>query len=143
MSAPSRGAAALRALAASPLARQFASFVRIGLLATSVHYAVLYGLVERAGLDAVPASLTGFTLGGFVSYGLNRRLTYASDRPHAEATWRFVVVSSVGFGLTWLLMAGLTRALGLPYLPSQVGTTGVVLVWNFLANRHWTFAAPS
>lgn len=138
-----RAAAHLSTLAARPIARQFAVFVQVGLLATAVHYGVLYGLVERLGVEPVRASLAGFVLGGFVSYALNRRLTYASDRPHAEATWRFVLVSGVAFGLTWMLMAGLTRRLGLPYLPSQVGTTGTVLVWNFLANRHWTFATPA
>jgi putative flippase GtrA len=29
--------------------------------------------------------------------------------------------------------------LGAPYLPAQLVTTGIVLVWSFLANKMWTF----
>jgi putative flippase GtrA len=72
-------------------------------------------------------------------YSLNRRHTYASDRPHREATWRFAVVAAIGFVLTALLMYGAVDHLGLPYLPAQIATTGVVLIWSFLANRFWTF----
>ena len=28
---------------------------------------------------------------------------------------------------------------GIPYIPAQVLTTGVVLLWSFGANRFWTF----
>jgi putative flippase GtrA len=31
--------------------------------------------------------------------------------------------------------------LGAPYLPAQLVTTGLVLVWSFLANKVWTFRA--
>ena len=41
-------------------------------------------------------------------------------------------------------MAVLIDRGGLPYLPAQVLTTGVVLVWSFVAHKLWTFDdAPS
>jgi putative flippase GtrA len=127
---------------AAPFARQFASFFGVGLFVAVVHYSVLIAAVEAAGLDPVPAALLGYVAGGIVSYGLNRRLTYASDRPHAEATWRFAVVAGVGFLLTWIFMHLFTRWLGAPYLPAQIVTTGIVLFWTFLANKIWTFRTP-
>jgi putative flippase GtrA len=123
------------------LARQFAAYVGVSLAAFGVHYGVLAALVETGRADPVRGALAGYLAGAVVSYGLNRRLTYASARPHAEATWRFGVVAAVGFGLTWLIMAGLTRGLGLPYLAAQVLATGAVVFWNFLGHRLWTFAA--
>lgn len=122
--------------------RQVGAFFGVGLVAAVVHYGLLVSLVEGYRLDPVPATLCGYVAGGLVSYLLNRRHTYASDRPHAEATWRFALVAAVGFGLTWCCMALLVRAAGLPYLPSQVLTTGLVLVWSFLAHKLWTFRAP-
>jgi putative flippase GtrA len=121
------------------LARQFSAFFGVGLVAAVVHYGTLIGLVEGAGAGPVPATLAGYALGGVVSYLLNRRHVFASDRPHREATWRFAVVAGVGFVLTGLLMALLTGRLALPYLPAQVLTTGVVMLWSFAANRRWTF----
>ena len=125
------------------LARQFGTFFAVGLVAAATHYGLLVSLVEGYRLDPVPATLIGYVAGGIVSYLLNRRLTYASDRPHGEATWRFAVVSGVGFGITWVLVAIGVRTLGLPYMLAQVLTTGIVLFWTFGANRFWTFrSAP-
>lgn len=121
------------------LLRQVSAFFGVGLVAAVVHYGTLIGLVEGAAVGPVPATLAGYVLGGAVSYWLNRRHVFASERPHREATWRFATVAGVGFGLTGLSMAWLTGQLGVPYLPAQVLTTGVVMVWSFAANRWWTF----
>lgn len=121
------------------LARQFSAFFGVGLVAAVVHYGTLIALVEGWGAGPVPATLAGYGLGGVVSYWLNRRHVFSSDRPHREATWRFAAVAGVGFILTGLIMALLTGRLALPYLPAQVLTTGVVMLWSFAANRWWTF----
>ena len=126
-----------------PLARQFATFSGVGLVAAIAHFGVLIALVEGTGMDAVRAALAGFVAGGIVSYVLNRRLTYRSDRPHREATWRFALVAVVGFVLTWAFMAAFIRGLGAPYLPAQLATTGIVLFWTFVANKLWTFSERS
>lgn len=122
------------------LAGQFTAYLGVGLVAMVAHYGTLIALVEVGRLDAVAASVIGYACGGVVSYTLNRRHTFASDRPHAQAVWRFALVAGLGLVLTGLLMALLTRGLGLPYLAAQVLTTGIVLFWNFSGNRIWTFA---
>lgn len=122
-----------------PLARQLRSFVGVGLVCTALHYMVLISLVQGAGLPPVPATLVGFCVGGLLSYLLNRRHTFGSERPHEEAAWRFALVAGVAFGLTWLLMRLFVERWHAPYLPAQVVTTGLVMVWTFAANRLWTF----
>ncbi|HEY8381919.1 MAG TPA: GtrA family protein [Microvirga sp.] len=122
-----------------PLLRQISAFFGVGLVAAVVHYGTLIALVEMGGVGPVPATLAGYVAGGVVSYGLNRRHTYASDRPHREAGWRFALVAGVGFALTGVLMHLFTERLGAPYLPAQVVTTGLVLVWSFVAHKLWTF----
>jgi len=124
------------------LARQFAAFFGVGLVAAIVHYGLLISLVEGYRMDPVPAALAGYVAGGIVSYLLNRRHTYASERPHVEATWRFALVAIIGFGLTWAGMAILVRGLAVPYLAAQLVTTGIVLFWSFLAHKFWTFREP-
>lgn len=121
------------------LIRQFAAFFGVGIIAAIVHFGLLIGLVEALGMAAVPATLIGYVAGGGVSYALNRAFTYRSTRNHIEAGWRFAIVAGVGFGLTYLLMGLLHDRLGLHYLPSQVITTGLVLVWSFLAHKFWSF----
>jgi putative flippase GtrA len=122
------------------LIRQFTAFFGVGLAAAMVHYGLLIALVEGADIDPVPATLAGYVAGGLLSYRLNRKHTYESDRPHREATWRFALVALIGFLVTWFLMHALTVWLDGPYLPSQIITTGVVMLWSFMAHRAWTFA---
>ncbi len=121
------------------LKRQFSIFALVGVFAVIAHYGVLVALVELARWSAVPATLAGYVAGGIVSYILNRRHTYESDRPHQEAGWRFAAVAGVGFCLTWVSMYFLHDRLGIHYLIAQALTTGVVLIWSFVAHKFWTF----
>jgi putative flippase GtrA len=121
------------------IGRQITAFAGVGVLAAVVHYGLLIGLVEIGGWSAVPATLVGYVGGGVLSYWLNRRHTYRSDRPHEEAGWRFAVVAGVGFGLTFAGMALLNGRLGLQYLLAQVLTTLCVMAWSFVAHKYWSF----
>lgn len=122
------------------LLRQLVAFSGVGLAAAIAHYGLLILLVEGGRVHPVPATLAGYVSGGLISYALNRKHTYQSNRPHREATWRFAMVAFVGFLLTWFLMHALTVWLEGPYLPAQVITTGVVMMWSFIAHKAWTFA---
>jgi putative flippase GtrA len=121
------------------LFRQFSAFVVVGFIATGVHYAFLIGLVEIAGLPPVPAALIGYAAGGTASYCLNRRHVFRSNLSHHAAVSRFTLVAAVGFGLTYLFMSVLVDRAGIPYLPAQVVTTGIVMLWSFAAHKMWTF----
>lgn len=121
------------------LARQFVAFFGVGIVAALVHYSLLWLLVEAFFYDPVSAALAGYVAGGVVSYVLNRIFTYDAERGHLDAGWRFAVVAGIGFLLTWLLMSLFTRWLLWHYFLSQVVTTGIVLIWSFLAHKYWSF----
>ncbi|HEY8031366.1 MAG TPA: GtrA family protein [Methylocella sp.] len=125
------------------LFRQFSSFAVVGFIATSVHYVLLIGLVEVAGMSAVAAALIGYGAGGTVSYGLNRRHVFRTHLRHEAAVSRFVAVAAVGFGLTYIFMSLFIHAAGVPYLFAQIATTGIVMLWSFTAHRLWTFPADA
>ena len=125
------------------LTRQMSAFVIVGLFAAAAHYGALIALVEVAGWPPVPATLVGYLCGGVTSYLLNRRHTFVSERSHKDAVWRFALVASVGFLMTWALMTLFVDQLSAPYLPAQLVTTGIVQFWSFLGNKLWTFSAGS
>jgi len=133
----------MQALPFPAMHRQFARYAAAGLVATAMHYALLVALVESGDIAPLTATLAGYVAGGFVSYALNRRLTFTGSRPHREAGWRFALVAVGGFAWTGLLMVLFTGRLGAPYLPAQAATTLIVLAWGFLANRLWSFARPA
>lgn len=121
------------------IARQFTIFSLVGVIAAVAHYGTLIGLVEFAGATPVPASLAGFGAGALVSYGLNYRYTFQSQKQHREALLKFLVVAGIGFFINGALMGLFTGTLAMHYLPAQVLTTGAILIWTFSCNRFWTF----
>lgn len=122
-----------------PALRQLASYASVGVVATLAHYAVLLALVEGGGWRPVPATLQGYVVGGVVSYLLNRRHTFASDRSHVEAGWRFALVAFAGFCATYAIMRLLVELWSAPYLPAQAVTTVLVMFMTFAINKSWTF----
>jgi putative flippase GtrA len=123
--------------------RQFAAYGLSGLAAAVAHYGALIGLVELGGVTPVPATLAGFVAGAVVSYGFNRWLTFEATRSHAEAGWRFGLIAAGGFVLTGILMHIFVAKAGLPYLPMQFVTTGIVMAFSFLGHKFFSFADRS
>ena len=120
-------------------ARQLVSYGWIGLVTAVAHYATLVGLVELVAIAPVRATLAGFVVGAGVSYALNRRHTFTTDRSHAEAGWRFLVIAGLGFAATWALMTLFVNRLELPYLPMQLVTTALVMAISFTGHKFWSF----
>lgn len=121
------------------LGGQFALFLVAGGIATAAHYSLLIILVTFSGADAVWASVAGYGLGALVGYILNYRFTFKSTRRHREALTRFLTVAVIGLGLNAGVMKVAVDVVGLHYLIAQILATGLVLVWNFVANKLWSF----
>lgn len=118
---------------------QFSKFLLVGGFATALQYVILALLVQTAGVDPVVASSIGYLFSALANYDLNYRLTFQSRVPYFGGMLRFALVAATGLVINGLIMAAGTKVLGLHYLLSQVVATIVVLLWNFFANRRWTF----
>ena len=120
------------------LARQFLTFAAVGAACTVVQYAVLVALVV-VGVNPVAASTVGFLNGAVANYLLNYCLTFRSTMPHRNVAPRFAAIAASALLLNTLLMWIQINRFGLQYLLAQVITTALVLIWNFIFNRLWTF----
>jgi putative flippase GtrA len=120
--------------------RQFIGFAGVGAIGTAGHYAVLIGLVQLAGVSPVMASIAGFIAGAVINYFLSYRYIFQSRKRHAEALTKFLLVASAGLGLNAAIVWFGVSMLEWHYLVSQVIATGIILLWNFTANRLWTFS---
>lgn len=124
-------------------AGQFLRFLVVGGLSTGLQYLILFLLVHFAHWEAALASSSGYVLSAALNFYLNHRISFTSNVPYGTAAVSFILVALTGLALNALFMAALVHGLDLHYLLSQVLTTGIVLLWNFYANRHWTYkAAP-
>lgn len=122
---------------------QFASFAGVGAVATATQYVILFLGVQLLGVHPVAASTVGFALSALLNYWLNHRLTFVSALPHRRALPRFALVVAVGLGLTSAFMWLGVEVLDFHYLLAQLGTTALVLIWNFVASRLWAFYDPA
>jgi putative flippase GtrA len=108
-------------------------------MATLLQYLVLVALAGLAGVAPALASAVGYTAGAVLNYWINYRYTFRSTSRHAEAVIKFAVVAVAGLSLNTAIMFAFTTTMQWHYLFSQVLATCVVLIWNFAANRAWTF----
>lgn len=120
--------------------RRLIRFGMAGAVGTLAHYALLLGLVEGLGTRPMTGTAAGSLLGALVNYMLSRRLVFASVRRHREALPRFLLVAASSLVLNGALMFVMVEKLGWHYLLSQVFTTGLLLLWNYIANARWTFS---
>jgi putative flippase GtrA len=110
-----------------------------GAIGTAAHYVLLVALVRFAHVDPVVASTAGALLGALVNYGLNHRLTFASDKAHHVSVPRYATVALGGVALNGIMLAALLAPGTLHYLVAQLLATGTVFVAGYLVNRRWTF----
>ena len=128
------------------LSRQFMKFAAVGACGTSVHYLTLWLCVEYLSLSAVLASAIGYILGSVVNYTLNYFMTFKSEKSHIETASKYYIVIGAGWCINTVLMSIFVHNLHWPYvperwqyIPSQMLTTGIGLIWNFTGSRLWAF----
>ena len=135
----------------TPLPRQevtrFARFLTVGAVGTVLDFSILT-VLKLAGLPTLFANSISFTAGLLNNFTWNRLWTFGDS---VKADWRrqlaqFTLVSLAGLALNNLIVLSLEGVFGAmlgsaqwAYLPAKFIATGVVVFWNYFANRMWTF----
>lgn len=129
------------------LLRKFWPFVKycfVGALGTFIDLASLYIFVEYVKIPVIPASVLSFLLAVVNNFVLNKTWTFKSkSRNYRKLFIKFLIVSTVGLGLTVALMYAFVNGLGIWYMLAKAMTSLIVLTWNFLGNKLWTFNSIS
>ena len=127
--------------------QRFLRFLVVGGIGTLLDFNILTFL-KLAGFPTLFANTLSFTTGLLNNFTWNRLWTF---RDRIQSNWRrqfaqFTAISLVGLALNNLIVLSLENilgaALGQPewgYLPAKIVATGVVVFWNYFANRTWTF----
>lgn len=127
--------------------QRLSRFLTVGALGTLLDFSLLT-LLKLAGLSTLFANTFSFTVGLINNFTWNRLWTF-HETVHLD--WhrqllQFTVVSLIGLALNNAILLSLESVLGSilgqpewGYLPAKVIATGVVVFWNYFANRKWTF----
>lgn len=137
----------------------FVKYALVGILGTLIDVGVLALLVHMTGVDPQTDHVfymyvsVSFTLAVINNFLLNQWWTFKSSRKGQKRRFiKFLLVALGGLVLSNALMFVLIRAfdfaLGLAgilistvmlVVIAKVVTSGIVLIWNFLVNKYWTF----
>jgi putative flippase GtrA len=127
--------------------QRFTRFLTVDALGTFLDFSLL-SLLKALGLPTLLANSLSFTVGVVNNFTWNRLWTFSDAE---QADWQrqlaqFILVSLVGLALNNAIVLWLEVPFGIllgqpdyGYLPAKVVATGVVVFWNYFANRYWTF----
>jgi dolichyl-phosphate beta-glucosyltransferase len=111
-------------------------------LGTAIDLITVIILVEFFFLHPILAAFFGFVLAVTNNFFLNKIWTFQNKSTNYRKLWiKFFLVSTMGLGITLLLMFVFYQQMGIDYRIAKLMTSAIVLVWNFLANKFWTFRA--
>lgn len=128
------------------LATQFMRFAVTGVINTGIDFLTYIALTRLFTFwdnNKVLATSVAFIVANINSYILNRYWTFArkdkkSKNEYYKQYPKFLVISVVGLGLTALLFK-LALMTGLYDMLAKFAPIPFVLLWNFIANKYWTF----
>jgi putative flippase GtrA len=138
---------------------RFFRFAIVGAIGSVVDFGVFNILTQLTPIAAVAASMMSFVAAVVSNFTWNRLWTYPDSRSKhfSKQLGQFIIVSLVGLAIRTPLFAGLEHFLtGVlqPIVPENfvvgpvfiahnvsLGTAIlVVMMWNFFANRYWTYS---
>jgi len=118
---------------------QLTRFAVVGASGYAVNLAVFALAFSVAGLDHRIAATAAFLVAVTNNFTWNRIWTFRRpDGRISHQAARFLTVSLAGFALNLVVLEVLI-ALGMPELGAQAIAVAVVMPFNFLLNRRWTF----
>lgn len=118
----------------------FIKYCIVGGTAAVVDFGILAILKEVFNVHYLVAATLSFILAALTNYSLNRRWTFRSDGQKRRQIPIFFTVATLGLLLNNGMMYIGVEFLALWYIWAKVIATGVVLMWNFLGNKYFTFA---
>jgi putative flippase GtrA len=128
--------------------RRIAKFAVVGASGFVVDFAVLDALILLAGWQPVWANTCSFSLAVTNTFIWNRLWTFPESRQRSlgRQLIQFFLVNLVGLGINQLTFLGSASLVWGHLLPlvwstnlAKMTASGVALIWNYSANRLWTW----
>lgn len=120
--------------------KPFFKYSIVGVIGTFLDLAALYLLVEYGRMEVIPASVVSFLLAVVNNFIFNKIWTFQNKSTNYRKLFiKFLIVSIVGLLLTITCMYIFVNLIKIWYMFAKALTSLVVLIWNFLGNKFWTF----
>ncbi|MGH3472396.1 MAG: GtrA family protein [Nocardioidaceae bacterium] len=118
---------------------RFRRYLTVGVASVAVDSLVLLVLHGWAGMALGAATTVAFASAFVVNFSLNMHWVFDSHRQLARRLLRYGSLVVVNYGVTILVVLGLS-SLGLYYLLAKWVAIGACVMLNYVAYRRWVFA---
>jgi putative flippase GtrA len=133
-----------------PLITKFVKFAVVGASGAVIDFGLTALCKGIFGIPELLSNAIGFTVAATSNYFLNRVWTWRSTSKEVGVEYaKFLFVSLVGLGLNSLIVFMLKDTSIVPrfvetgldwdFWVAKIVATGIVMVWNFMANNLFTF----
>lgn len=114
-------------------------FALVGLANTAIGLLAIYGLILFFNAGPVVANVVGYALGFWVSYLLNRRWTFADQRPARSSLPRYMALAAVAYGVNLAVVLAGTHYLAIGRYLVQLLGIGFYTSLMFVGSRYLVF----
>ncbi len=125
------------------LDKQFLHYVLIGIFNTLWGYALIFFLMYVVHLSPVVSNASTYSLGLFVTYFLNRKITFKSKNKINEEFLRFIIVYIIAYSANLLMLLLCIDVLQIHEALSQIIASGVYVVTSFVALKLFVYATKN
>ena len=119
------------------LLKQLFGFGIVGIICFIIDYGLMIILTEVVGLTYLVSCALSFIISTIVNYILSMRYVFES-KENVNKTVEFilfVIMSTIGLGLTEFLMFLAVDKLNICYMISKIVVTGIVMIYNFVTRK--------
>lgn len=138
--------------------KRFIRFCVVGVFGAIVDFGTFNLLTNLTSIQPVVASMCSFTAAVISNFIWNRYWTYPDSRTKSigRQVTQFFLINIIGLAIRTPLFASLESPMikladqyagSIPFPSTVIGhnialmiAVGVVLLWNFFANRYWTYS---
>jgi len=120
--------------------KPFLKYCVVGASGTVVDVGSLFLLVQYGHMAILMATTIAFTISVINNFTWNKIWTFRNKSTNYRKQFiKFFLVACIGLCITLMCMYIQVAKLGVFYIYAKLITSVVVLTWNFMANKYWTF----
>lgn len=120
--------------------REFVRYCIVGFLATVIDFTVLILLVEKFKLGVIVSATISFLSAATIVFFLHKYWVFNNHIGCIQLQYlKYLIIVTIGLLFNTAGMFYFYRILGLWYLVAKVFTTSIVVFWNYLGNKYWSF----
>lgn len=119
------------------LINQILKFGVVGIIATVIDYVLLYVLTDYLHIYYVTSATISFCVSLIFNYIASMKYVFKrkEDANRVKEFLVFVILSVIGLGINDGIMYLGTTMVGIHYMITKLGATGIVMVWNFVTRK--------